>query len=118
MQRLHCEARGGEVGDFLDEVAGTVSRLQPPANLLKRRCGITSRRAIGPAFQDERPCGCVGLPKSWRARANQEFMDCCPLDPSVGFKPERPVHGLGFFETALEKRRRGPETCPVPHLQI
>lgn len=60
----------------------------------------------------------ASLPKSWRARANQELMDRSPLDPSVGFQPERPVHGPGFFETPLEKRRRGPETCPVPHIQV
>lgn len=29
LQRFHCEARGGKVGNFLDEVAGPVSPLQP-----------------------------------------------------------------------------------------
>ena len=112
------ETWGYKIGDLFDEGAGTISRPKPPSDLEKRRCRRFSGRARRPAFNDEKPRGCIGLPKLGRVRSGQQFEYCFPVDSPVGLQPERPVYGLRLRKTAFEERRRSLETRPVALIEI
>ena len=112
------ETWGYKMGDFFDEGAGTISRTKPPSDMEKRRCRRFSGRARRPAFNDEKPRGCIGLPKLGSVRSGQQFEYCFPLDSPVGLQPERPVYGLRLRKTAFEERHRGLETRMVALVEI